>query len=363
MSHVKTKFIFLCKKERNNTADRAAADKAVWVTKKACWIDRRPAQCLHARMQETAGSDFLRSDEPAGGREWSAKGKMMEARRRSSDDLLEDVFAEIDESQPGTLLGEELAGKDEESAPAAAAAPEKNPTQEPTAAVAEAASEPPTAPKSTLEASPIDDYYASSTTWSASPRAADAPEDEDTEQDPLNQAIPVEKLKNGARTAMELWSWGFAKVKEKTKEISENENVKQATEQLSQMYGERVKPGVDKVVEASAPVVSSIKEGANSLAEKSKPKIDELRERSAPAIEELSVKASESWTITKQKVGELSEACRPGLQRATESTKKMFGAQSSGSFSAASSGEYEPPSNLSGAPLVGTESTPSYDDI
>lgn len=214
--------------------------------------------------------------------------------------------------------------------------------------------------------STIDDYYASSTTWSENVRDDDATANSDDEDDsPLNKAIPVEKLKNGARTAMDLWSWGFGKVKEVAAVAAENERVKQASQKVSDAYDSNLRPGVEKMKEAAAPVVGGIKEGASSAYNASKPKFDELREKAAPAFEELGHKASEGWDVTKSKASQLGEACRPGLDKAAASTREIFNGtgirRAASNDSAHENDAYEPFST--GKPIVSETVNPLHSDI
>jgi len=267
-----------------------------------------------------------------------------------SDDVFDDVFAE--------------------EAPSAAAATGK-PAGEPVAFHSEAAPAPPApraaAPTEPAGAEPISAYYASGSKPDASADSARAKagadtllvdedgrsslieEDQDTAhaagRSTLEDAIPLDRIKNGAQNALKFWQWGVAKVQE-------NETVQRAASKVGEAY-EQVKPGLEKVREATTPVVDSIRDGANSAYERSKPKIEELRERSKPTFEELSAKAGESWTITKQKVGELTEACRPGIDRAAEKTRNAFN-------SVAGTGEHQAASarKESAGPILG----PAFDE-
>jgi len=152
----------------------------------------------------------------------------------------------------------------------------------------------------------LDDYY-SNTNW-------DKEEDEvDKNEKPrstLEDAVPMEKIRNGASNAISFLSWGYEKVAEQAHDVHEklqqNENYRAASERVGEVYETKVKPGFEKVYDTA------------------KPRFEDVRERTRPSIDELSTRASEGWTITRQKIGELSEACRPGVEKAQEKTREFF---------------------------------------
>lgn len=271
-------------------------------------------------------------------------------RKASSDDLLDDVFSELNVNDDDTI---NIKDKNQFEKKENVSLPSDPPNPQKTKAKNDERVE-----------SPIDDYYASSMTWGNEDSNELEKEQEEEEQNNsnrnmLNQAIPMDKINNGAKTAMEFWNWGFAKVIEKKNEIAENDNIKQATAAVGEAYETNLKPGFEKVKESATTGYKNVKEGANELYEKSKPKVEEFKQN--PVVNEVGNKASEGWSFTAQKFGELSEACRPGIDRAVQSTRENLFGESNSSYS--NNDSYEPLDSDTGGPIIGESTGTNLADV
>lgn len=147
-------------------------------------------------------------------------------------------------------------------------------------------------------------FYDQRTEMSREKISREASEEEPV--DPLENVIPVEKLKNGAANAMEFLNWGISSLKEQAEKVQETESFK-------------------KLEEAT----QSVRERASSALEATKPKLNEfghavserasdMYESARPTLEELGANAQKTLESAKEKVVQTTEACKPSVRKAAE---------------------------------------------
>mmetsp|Transcript_15925 Transcript_15925/g.19750 ORF Transcript_15925/g.19750 Transcript_15925/m.19750 type:complete len:201 (+) Transcript_15925:280-882(+) len=136
----------------------------------------------------------------------------------------------------------------------------------------------------------------------------DDDEEEIKEKTPLEQAIPIDKIKNGATNAWEFLSWSAKSVKEQAAKVNEQLEQSENYNKLMDSYEKNVKPKL-----------SEVREGANSLYEKSKPKLEEFRENASQSAHNLYEKSQPALNSLQEKSLQTMEACKPTLIKAKES--------------------------------------------
>lgn len=132
-------------------------------------------------------------------------------------------------------------------------------------------------------------------------------DDEDRNEDPLKNVIPMEKLKNGAANAMEFLNWGFQAVKEQADKVQETEGFRKLEEATQE-----VRKRASSAIEASKP---RLNEFGNAVAETA----TNAYEKAKPTLEEIGTNAQQSFETAKERVVQTTEACKPSVQRAAES--------------------------------------------
>lgn len=135
---------------------------------------------------------------------------------------------------------------------------------------------------------------------------------EDSEEitDPLENVIPVEKLRNGAANAMEFLNWGMSSLKEQAEKVQETEGFKKLEE------------ATQSVRERAASALEATKPKLNEIGQAVSEKASNIYETAKPTLDEISTNAQQTFESAKESVVKTTEACKPSVQRAAESANQ-----------------------------------------
>mmetsp|Transcript_15959 Transcript_15959/g.18641 ORF Transcript_15959/g.18641 Transcript_15959/m.18641 type:complete len:193 (-) Transcript_15959:661-1239(-) len=136
-------------------------------------------------------------------------------------------------------------------------------------------------------------------------------EDEEEElvgKTPLEQAIPMKKIKNGASNAWEFLSWGAQNLKEQAIKANEKLEQNENFQKIKHSYEESVKPKLN-----------AAGENVKNMIEHSKPKLEEIKSSAAETANAIYEKSQPALTSLQEKSKQTLEACRPTIQKAQES--------------------------------------------
>lgn len=126
-------------------------------------------------------------------------------------------------------------------------------------------------------------------------------------KDPLENVIPVEKLKNGASNAMEFLNWGISSLKEQAEKVQDTEGFRKLEE------------ATQNVRERAASALEATKPKINEISQVVSEKATNMYESARPTLDELSTNAQHTINSARESVVKTTEACKPSVQRAAES--------------------------------------------
>ena len=129
---------------------------------------------------------------------------------------------------------------------------------------------------------------------------------EDNDVDPLENVIPVEKLKNGAANAMEFLNWGISSLKEQAEKVQETESFRKLEE------------ATHSVRERAASALEATKPKINEIGQVVSDKATNMYESAKPTLDEISTNAQQTLNSAKESMVKTTEACKPSVRKAAE---------------------------------------------
>merc|ERR1712181_40739 len=120
------------------------------------------------------------------------------------------------------------------------------------------------------------------------------------------QAIPIDQLRNGAETAMGIFSWGVETLKEQAVKANESLQESENFQKVKEQYEANLKPTLEGAVE-----------GANEFYEqKAKPTLTEIGAKIGESTRELVEQSKPVLEQAGEKISKTVESCRPALEKA-----------------------------------------------